>query len=80
MKTHIIRVEIRSVTEKVLNLYLAGFLEPNLTVSHLITGFDLVEHNVDGRSRLQRLIEEKLTINLTPRQIEQAAKLLEDYP
>lgn len=71
---------MRSLTERVLNVYVAGFLDPTMTASHVITVFDLVEHNPDGKSRLQRLMEEKLTKELTPQEIEEAIELLEDYP
>ncbi|MBB2148928.1 hypothetical protein [Pedobacter gandavensis] len=80
MKTQKDLPEMRSLTERVLNVYVAGFLAPTITTGHIITVFDLVEHNPDGKSRLQRLIEEKLTKELTSQEIEAAIELLEDYP
>lgn len=70
--------EKQSLSVKVLKMYVAGFLDPNMTTSHVITVFDIVEHNNDGKSRLQRLIEEELTIKLTAQQVTEATQLLED--
>lgn len=73
------RTEKRSLTEKVLCMYVGRYLEPTLTAGEMITVFDLIEHNDDGRSRLKRLIEEKCTRELNAEEMEEAAKLLEDY-
>lgn len=51
----------RSLSEKVLEMYVAGYLAEDLTVGNMITVFDIVEHNIDGKTRLKRLIEEKCT-------------------
>lgn len=78
MKTQKDALEKRSLTEKVLCIYVAGFLDPNLDAGNMIAVFDLVEQNPDGESRIRRLIEEDCTIKLTPRQIEEAIELLND--
>jgi len=72
--------EKRSLSEKILGVQLAGFLERDLDVSGMITVFDIVEHNPDGRTRLERLMEEKLIVALSGPQTEQAIELLNDYP
>ncbi|MFA6152002.1 MAG: hypothetical protein WC716_11820 [Chitinophagaceae bacterium] len=72
--------EKRPLSVKVLGMFVAVFLDPTLNGGNMIMVFDIVEHNPDGRSRLQRLIEEKCTIELTPQQMEEAIELLNDYP
>lgn len=73
-------VEKRSLSEKILGMFVAGFLDPGLSAGNMIAVFDIVEHNPDGKSRLNRLMEEQCTIELSPEQIDQAVDLLSDYP
>ena len=72
-------LEKRSVTEKVLSMYVAGLLDPKLDGGNMIAVFDIVEHNSDGVSRLRRLVEEGCTVNLDLKQIEEATELLSDF-
>lgn len=70
----------RSLTERVIGLNNAGFLDPTLTAGAMICVFDLIEHNDNGEERINRLIEEKCTGELTQEQIDKAIELLNDYP
>jgi len=65
MQTQKHKKEKRSLTEKVLNTYVRGFLATDLGAAEMISVFDLVEHNQYGPSRLIRLIEEECTKVLT---------------
>lgn len=80
MKTQNGHLEKTSLVEKVLSIYVNGFLAPGLGAGEMICIFDLVEQNLDGKTRLRRLIEEQCTIELTEQQIKEAKELLEDYP
>ena len=71
--------EKRSLSEKILSLYVAGYLDNDLTGGNMIAVFDIVEHNPDGKTRLKRLIEEECMRKLSEEEIEDACKLLEDY-
>ena len=66
----------RNLTERVIGLNDAGFLDPTLNASAMICVFDLIEHNDDGEARINRLIEEKCVIELSQQQIEEAIVLL----
>lgn len=79
MKIQQNRIEKRSLTEKVLCLFIKKFLNPNPDAGEMITVFDLIEHNPDGRTRIERLIEEDCVRKLTEQEIEEAIELLEDY-
>lgn len=70
----------RYLTERVIALNKAGFLYPDLTGGNMICVFDLIEHNDDGKTRINRLIEEKCVIELNQQQIDKAIELLNDYP
>ena len=70
----------RNLTERVIGLNDAGFLDPTLNASAMICVFDLIEHNDNGKERINRLIEEKCTSDLTQEQIDKAIELLNDYP
>jgi len=69
----------RNLTERVIGLNDAGFLDPTLDASAMICVFDLIEHNDDGDARINRLIEEKCVIELNQQQIEEAIGLLNDF-
>lgn len=71
-------VEKRSLSEKILGMFVTGFLDPGLNAGNMIAVFDIVEHNTDGKSRLKRLMEEQCTIALTPEQIDEAVEILND--
>ncbi|MBB6108704.1 hypothetical protein SAMN05421821_10261 [Mucilaginibacter lappiensis] len=73
------QLDKRNLTERVIGLNDAGFLDPTLNASAMICVFDLIEHNDDGKERINRLIEEKCVIGLNQQQIEIAIKLLNDY-
>ncbi|RKR82860.1 hypothetical protein BDD43_3051 [Mucilaginibacter gracilis] len=69
----------KSLTERVSGLNDAGFLDPTLDASAMICVFDLIEHNDNGESRLNRLIEEKCVIELNQHQIGDAILILNDF-
>jgi len=68
----------RHLTEKVIGLDNAGFLNPTLTADQMICVFDLIEHNPNGNARILRLIEEECTKVLTDQEMKEATQLLED--
>lgn len=70
--------EKKALSVKVLGMFVAGFLDPELNGGNMIMVFDIVEHNPDGKTRLSRLMEEDCTIKLSEEQQLQAIELLND--
>lgn len=70
----------QSITEMVLKVFVGHFLRKNLTAYEMISVFELVEQNPDGKTRIGSLIKGKYTTDLTKGQIGEAIEYLSDFP
>jgi hypothetical protein len=74
------QIEKQSISEMALKIFVGHFLPRDLTADQMIRVFDLIEQNHDGKARINSLMENGCTHELTGEQVEEAITYLNDFP